>query len=211
MTALGSGRAAGAASEIVPGMGGESSALIYWQHGVSVAPPKQLKLMARLFGYSRRQRQANGGVFQSLRGVRDEIACRIRGFVLGMDPRCPLCSSRLCSISLSDSPLIYTITLCHEPGAFRSMSPRQASCICGLQWHTSPCHLGRLCDFLEKNDSISSQSPLSFIADKALAGSNHRASRSSASGQVLSCRLTIIGNTRTSHGTMTPLTSKSFS
>src|SRR5208337_4100006 len=87
----------------------------------------------------------------------------------------------------------------------------KARCICGLTWHTSPCHLGRLCDFLAKNDSISSQTPLSFIADKALACSNHRASRSLASGQVSSCRLTIIGNTRTSHGTVTPFASRPFS
>ena len=61
------------------------------------------------------------------------------------------------------------------------------------------------------NDSISSRSPLSFIADKALAGSNHRASRSWASGQVSSCRLTIIGNTRTSHGTVMPFALRPFS
>jgi hypothetical protein len=42
------------------------------------------------------------------------------------------------------------------------------------------------------------------MADKAFLGSNHRASLSLASGQTSSCRLTIIGNTRTSHGTVTP-------
>jgi hypothetical protein len=87
MTALGSGRADSAASEIVPGKGGESSALIYWQHGGSVADPKQFKLTAPLFGNSRRQRQARGGVFESLRSARDEIAIRIRGIAFGVDPR----------------------------------------------------------------------------------------------------------------------------
>ncbi len=50
------------------------------------------------------------------------------------------------------------------------------------------------------NAAISSRSPSSFIAAKALTDSNHRASRSRASGHVPSCGLTIIRNTRTSHG-----------
>ena len=41
---------------------------------------------------------------------------------------------------------------------------------------------------LSINKSISLRRPSSFIADKALLGSNHRASLSWASGQASSCR-----------------------
>jgi hypothetical protein len=61
----------------------ESSAITCWQNGGNVADPKQPKLTAALFGYSRRQRQARGGVFQSLRGVCDEIVFRIGGIAFG--------------------------------------------------------------------------------------------------------------------------------
>src|SRR5664279_753163 len=56
------------------------------QHGESIANSKQLKSMPPLFGYSRRQRQARGGVFQSLRDVHHETAFRIRGIAFGADP-----------------------------------------------------------------------------------------------------------------------------
>jgi hypothetical protein len=42
--------------------------------------------MPPLFGYSRRQRQARGGVIESLRGVHPEIAFRIGGIAFGADP-----------------------------------------------------------------------------------------------------------------------------
>lgn len=60
-------------------------------------------------------------------------------------------------------------------------------------------------------EAINSRSPSSLRAERAWTGSNHLESRSQASGQVLSCRLTLKAKTRTSHETLNWFSSKRFS